>query len=63
MNIFVSINIVMSFLIIYIILAPEVLLGNDYSFNFDWWGFGVIMYELLHGIVSVFIFISFNILL
>lgn len=34
-----------------IFTAPEVLLGNQYSFNFDWWGFGIIIYEMLHGIV------------
>ena len=33
------------------ILAPEVLLGNKYSHNFDWWGFGVILYEMLNGVV------------
>jgi len=31
--------------------APEVLLGGKYSHNFDWWGFGVIIYEMLNGIV------------
>lgn len=36
-----------------IFLAPEVLLNNEYSYNFDWWGFGIIIFELLHGIVSL----------
>lgn len=34
-----------------LILAPEVLLGNRYGHNFDWWGFGIIIYEMLNGIV------------
>lgn len=37
----------------FLTIAPEVLLGEEYSFNFDWWGFGIIIYELLHGIVSL----------
>lgn len=30
-------------------IPPEVIRGESYNFNFDWWGFGVILYELLHG--------------
>ncbi|CAI2370208.1 unnamed protein product [Moneuplotes crassus] len=30
-------------------LAPEVALGNDYSFAIDWWSFGVILYEMISG--------------
>jgi len=30
-------------------IPPEVISGAKYSYNFDWWGFGVIMYELLYG--------------
>lgn len=35
-------------------IPPEVIMGKDYGFNFDWWGFGVIIYELLFGIVNIF---------
>lgn len=30
-------------------IPPEVISGSKYSYNFDWWGLGVIMYELLYG--------------
>nr|UAD82013.1 serine/threonine-protein kinase [Dugesia japonica] len=30
-------------------LAPEVLLDNDYSRSVDWWGLGVVMYEMMCG--------------
>jgi len=30
-------------------IPPEVLAGEKYSFNFDWWGFGVIIYEMIYG--------------
>ncbi len=30
-------------------IPPEVISGKKYSYNFDWWGFGVIIYELLYG--------------
>jgi tRNA A-37 threonylcarbamoyl transferase component Bud32 len=30
-------------------IPPEVLQGEGYSFGFDWWGFGVIIYEMLFG--------------
>lgn len=30
-------------------IPPEVINGEMYSFEFDWWGFGVIIYELLFG--------------
>jgi hypothetical protein len=30
-------------------IPPEVIRGESYNFNFDWWGFGVLIYELLYG--------------
>jgi serine/threonine protein kinase len=30
-------------------IPPEVISGSKYSFNFDWWGFGIIIYEMLYG--------------
>ena len=30
-------------------LAPEVLKDNDYGLAVDWWGVGVIIYEMLSG--------------
>ena len=30
-------------------IPPEVLTRHKYSYNFDWWGFGILMYELLMG--------------
>jgi serine/threonine protein kinase len=30
-------------------LAPEVLQGKEYSFNFDWWSYGIIIYEMIYG--------------
>ena len=30
-------------------IPPEVISGAKYSYNFDWWGFGVILYELMYG--------------
>jgi serine/threonine protein kinase len=31
-------------------LAPEVIDGKPYGFNFDWWGFGILVYEMLVGV-------------
>ena len=31
--------------------APEVILGLPYSFEVDWWSFGVLFYEMLAGFV------------
>jgi len=30
-------------------IPPEVILGNSYSYTFDWWGFGNILYEMMFG--------------
>jgi len=30
-------------------IPPEVILGKSYSYTFDWWGFGNILYEMLFG--------------
>lgn len=38
-------------------LAPEVLLGHTYSGAVDWWELGNVLYEMLHGLVSVFLFL------
>uniref|UniRef100_A0A4W5NRU3 Protein kinase domain-containing protein n=1 Tax=Hucho hucho TaxID=62062 RepID=A0A4W5NRU3_9TELE len=39
-------------------LAPEVLLGHAYSGAVDWWGLGSVLYEILHGLVSVSLYVS-----
>lgn len=33
-------------------LAPEVLTDNNYTRSVDWWGLGVLVYEMLVGEVS-----------
>lgn len=33
-------------------LAPEVIQGQQYSFEVDWWSFGTMLFEMLTGIVS-----------
>jgi protein kinase/protein kinase A len=33
-------------------IPPEVIKNENYSFNFDWWGFGILMFELLIGKVQ-----------
>jgi serine/threonine protein kinase len=34
-------------------MAPEILHGSDYSRSVDWWGFGVLIYEMLLGQVQL----------
>lgn len=31
-------------------LAPEVLIGNGYSYSCDWWSFGCLLYEMMVGV-------------
>jgi serine/threonine protein kinase len=30
-------------------LAPELVMGNKYGFAFDWWGYGILLHEMLVG--------------
>ncbi|KAI3952940.1 hypothetical protein MKX01_028632 [Papaver californicum] len=30
-------------------VAPEIISGNGHDFSVDWWGLGVVLYEMLHG--------------
>jgi len=30
-------------------IPPELLKGEKYGFSFDWWGYGVLLYEMLFG--------------
>lgn len=36
-------------------LAPEVLTENSYTRAVDWWGFGVLIFEMLVGEVNIII--------
>jgi serum/glucocorticoid-regulated kinase 2 len=30
-------------------IPPEVIKGEPYHYNFDWWGYGILLYEMLFG--------------
>lgn len=30
-------------------IPPEVIMGESYNFYFDWWGFGILFYEMFYG--------------
>lgn len=34
-------------------IPPEILAGEPYGENFDWWGFGIFIYEMLYGRVTI----------
>lgn len=40
-------------------IPPEVIRKDNYLFNFDWWGFGILMFELLIGKVRNLLFICY----
>jgi len=43
-------------------IPPEVIENHNYSYNFDWWGFGILTYELLMGKVIFYIFFIPNLI-
>lgn len=43
-------------------LAPEVLTETSYTRAVDWWGLGVLIFEMLVGEVCLFITINLNVI-
>ena len=37
-------------------VAPEIIFGEEYSYAVDWWSLGILIYEMLNGMVSTFYF-------
>ena len=44
-------------------LAPEVLKKQKYGMSVDWWCLGAVLYEMLVGLVSFYIFILFYLII
>jgi serine/threonine kinase 32 len=40
-------------------ISPEILKKQGYSYSVDWWSLGIVLYELLYGQVSIYIYIYF----
>ena len=37
-----------------ILIAPEILKGESYSYSVDWFSLGVILFEMISGVVCLF---------